>query len=71
MAHESPPNKIRHWECPSCHAQHDRDINAAMNIKQQGIIILKAAGLTVSANGSRVNPVQAPVTAYEVGNLAR
>ena len=62
---------VRHWECPSCHTQHDRDVNAAMNIKQQGIIILKAAGLTVSANGGCVNPVQAPVTACEVGSLAR
>lgn len=64
------PLNIRHWQCPICHAVHDRDINAAINIKQQGIIKLKAAGLTVSANGGCVNPVQAPVTALEVGSLA-
>jgi len=29
----------------------DRDINAALNIKQQGILKLKAEGLSVSANG--------------------
>ena len=62
---------IRHWECPDCHVNHDRDINAAMNIWQQGIIKLKAAGLTVSANGGCVNPVQAPVAACEVGSLVR
>ncbi|WP_254274855.1 transposase [Halomonas sp. 3H] len=42
---------IRSWECPACHTQHDRDINAALNIKHQGIIQLKAEGLSVSAHG--------------------
>ena len=32
--------KIRKWECPSCHAVHDRDENAALNLKQEGMRIL-------------------------------
>ncbi|MEX2954837.1 RNA-guided endonuclease InsQ/TnpB family protein, partial [Serratia fonticola] len=45
---EKMPLDVRHWHCPECGADHDRDINAARNIK--------AAGLAVLAHGEPVNP---------------
>ena len=44
---------VRDWQCPACLVEHDRDINAALNIRAQGILKLKAAGLSVSANGGQ------------------
>lgn len=32
--------EIRNWTCPVCHSVHDRDINAAINVKNEGLRIL-------------------------------
>ena len=48
---EGLPLSARQWTCPACGAEHDRDLNATLNIKQQGILKLRAEGLSVSACG--------------------
>ena len=50
------PLDIRMWECPNCGAQHDRDENAAKNIRAEGIRMLKSSGTGDSANGGDVRP---------------
>ena len=46
----SLPLKVRDWTCPACGSEHDRDLNAAINIKAAGLAVL-ALGENVSGIG--------------------
>lgn len=56
--------KVRAWTCPSCAAVHDRDVNAAINIRVAGLAILaerpNACGAGVR-RGSRMADPQSAV----------
>jgi putative transposase len=59
----SKPLDVRSWQCTKCNTRHDRDINAAKNIRDEALRMLLAAsnqvqmtvGHTVTASGGCVS----------------
>ena len=50
------PLDMRGWTCPHCGTDHDREGNAAINIRAEGIRILKTEGSALSGLGGEVRP---------------
>ena len=67
---------VRSFNCPHCSQKHDRDVKAAINIKNEGLRLL-ALGISATANRGRVNPkgsgrkksTNSEVTSVEIGSL--
>ena len=62
--------KVRSWECPQCHEHHDRDVNAACNIRNFGWLALeKTLGVVDAAPSINKAPLSGSAVAEsdEVG----
>ena len=52
------PLEVRAWNCHNCGTHHDRDGNAAINIRAEGIRMLSVLGTRTAADGGDVSPTR-------------
>lgn len=61
------PLAVREWTCGNCDTVHDRDINAAINIRTEGRKVAAGQAETLNARGAQVRPVLVPAPRSEAG----
>jgi putative transposase len=61
------PLGVREWTCASCGCLHDRDVNAARNIRLEGRKVAAGLAETQNACGGDIRPGQALAIASETG----
>ncbi|MFF3446000.1 RNA-guided endonuclease InsQ/TnpB family protein [Streptomyces sp. NPDC002667] len=54
------PLNVREWTCQGCGTDHDRDVNAAINIKTEGRKVAAGQAETVNGRGAQVSPRSVP-----------
>ena len=54
------PLRVREWTCAACGARHDRDVNAARNIRREGRRVAAGQAETVNGCGGTARPGLAP-----------
>jgi putative transposase len=65
------PLGVREWACAGCGTVHDRDVNAAVNIRNLGRMVAAGRAETQNACGAQVRPGLVPAQRCEAGTRRR